>query len=293
MRHHHGTSQPRSQSNSPLPNNSSALDHEPSRKAPPPRPPPPRLAPISKSSSNVFGNLFGKSKMSNGFNNTPKATNHHSSSQLFSLPPPPAGANKWGHHQQHHTATPPKHGGEPHQVQLISFDSPPSSPKISRSTKPINQISGAANYDIDLLSSDPTPFAFGTSSSSAQLSFEDAFVPGGAAWDSSDPFSPLPTSMPTFEPRPANRMTTSGAASFQTPRAIPADFLDPLCNGKSLLPPQPVISMPTIIKPGKPTPNARVRTTHILHNALILTLFASLSPNCHRPCPAVSVPAPT
>lgn len=242
MRHQHASAH-RSQSSSPLPN----FGEFGQRKAPPPRPPPPKISQPTKSSSssNVFANLFGKPKS-------------NASSQLFSLPPPP-GAKSSHHHPSHFSVEPPKQlpSQEP-LVQLISFDSPPSSP--TPSTKPImNTAQQSRNYAaLDLLSSDPEPFLFGSSSSSSvshvEGGFEDAFVSKGfGAWDSSDPFSPLPSTMPMFEAsRPSN------ASPSQTPREFPSDFLDPLCNGKSLLAPQPVITMPTIIKPAKPQPNVRV-----------------------------------
>lgn len=239
----HQPSLQRSLNSSPFLNG--ALEPE-NRKTPPPRPPPPKLAPISKSSSNVFANLFGKSKGNSG---NSARTSNYSSTQPFSLPPPP-GAKSSQQHNPHH-AWPQTQ--EP-LVQLISFDSPPNSP--TPSAKPMNHKS-APNYTIDLLSSDPPPFEFVGHSASAptksQSGFEDSFTSSSfsGGWDTSDPFSPLPTTMPTFE---SSRQPTQSA------RAIPSDFLDPLCNGKSLLPPQPVISMPTIIKPLKPPPNVRVRT---------------------------------
>lgn len=251
MRHHNqSSSQQRSQSNSPLPE---------TRKAPPPRPPPPKIAPLSKSTSNVFANLFGKSKSSNAGN--PFKNPNYSSTQPFSLPPPPGAKSS---HQpaapQHQPWNQPTTNNES-PVQLISFDSPPSSPMPS--AKPMN-LAGAPNYNIDLLSSDP----FGRSSSAAQQShngFEDSFAassfPGG--WATSDPFSPSPTTMPLFEPsRPSN---TNGSLPTTT-HVIPSDFLDPLCNGKSLLPPPPVITMPTIIKPVRPSPSARVGISLIESN---------------------------
>lgn len=91
-----------------------------------------------------------------------------------------------------------------------------------------------------------------TSTTHSESGFEDDF--GSQA--TFDPFSPEMGVMPAFGPATTVFGASAPAASSNTNNNSKlnssfwtSDFLDPLCNGKSLLPPEPVITMPTIIRP--------------------------------------------
>lgn len=218
---------------------------------PPPRPPPPRVSsqPFKKASQptsvNLLSNLFGKSKI-NG-TKVPHTSNNISRSatnEIFpKLPAPPIST------APHDTA-----------VELISFDSPPNSPTLTqKSNSDCNSI-GSFSSD----SNNYTPHNGRTSQ--PESGFEDDFSFGKDPWDANDPFSPLPYDQAAKSSTSTTRPVTIGATSFYSYDTYgsgatkPTDFVDPLCNGKSLLTKEPVLAKPTIIKPAitKPKPKLNV-----------------------------------
>lgn len=226
---------------------SSSANINATRKQPPPRPPPPRLKkPGQPTSINILSNIFGKSSRS-GSNSTHTGRPAHGNSIPPKLPAPPS---------THHHFTHTNYGTVSETtVELISFDSPPHSPTLT-------QKSHSDCTSIGSSSSDNNWSPHNGHNSQSESGFEDDFAGavGSAtgyvnnAWDQSDPFTPV------YDPRPAisQKPVTVGSSSFfmydngtgtRSTKVMSSAFDDPLCNGKSLLPPEPMLSMPTIIKP--------------------------------------------
>lgn len=227
------------------------------KKNPPPRPPPPKVSsqpfkkPSQPTSINLLSNLFGKTKI----NGTKVSSSHQSSNTNRSaiqleipipkLPAPPTSV-----------------GSQDNSFELISFDSPPNSPTLTqKSNSDCNSIGSFSSDSNNYLSQNGR-------TSQPESGFEDDFSFGKDPWDTSDPFSPLPYDATTKSSSTANQKpVTIGSTSFYSYDAYgsgsarPTDFVDPLCNGKSLLSKEPVLTKPTIIKPAitKPKPKLNVK----------------------------------
>ncbi|XP_058119592.1 SH3 domain-containing protein 19 isoform X2 [Anopheles coustani] len=269
------------------------------KKPPPPRPPPPKLsvapaAPLKKpgqpQSINILSSLFGQKRSSNGAAaNVGKSgggsalslTKSGSSAPPVKLLPPPAsvGSAKGMSKQHHHLSqwTPPTHnssstigGGHGQQTsstttvataELISFDSPPSSPTFT-------QKSCSDCISVDSFSSDSNYSSpHNGNMSQAESGFEDDFVSSNRVgscipWvePSFDPFDVGSTSNSRRAPSApppgiyaSVPLSSSSTAQIRTPlvnsKLQKSDFIDPLCNGRSVLSKVPTVSMPTIIKP--------------------------------------------
>lgn len=209
------------------------------KKVPPPRPPPPRINPISAQgdtvlkkpgppqSVNVLSNIFGKKRV----NSVRKVSSPNK------LPPPPLQLVKKSQPHRYASTQAPSEG----DVQLISFDSPPSSPTFT-------QKSNSDCVSIDSFSSDSN-FSSPNNGSASQpeSGFEDDFASPPDPWEAvaNDPFGDN-TKQIIKELKVTQPVRNLYAISSTKPD-------DTLCNGKSLLPPPPALSMPTIIKP-KPMP---------------------------------------
>ncbi|XP_059621940.1 abl interactor 2 [Phlebotomus argentipes] len=233
------------------------------RKVPPPRPPPPKATkpPLKKSgqpqSVNILSNLFGATGRRAKTPPT-KATGPHIGA--LKLPPPKI-------------LPPPttKHQSATSDVQLIDFNSPPSSPTFT-------QKSNSDCVSVDSFSSDSNYSPNNGHSSQAESGFEDDFTAVDVlqsnrdAWgDTADPFTSPPVSQnyvgPKIRPPVAQKpVHLAGSSSFFAPSITGsqparggggAKFDDPLCNGKTLVAPTPVATAPTIIKPSiAPKPSA-------------------------------------
>lgn len=215
----------------------------------PPRPPPPKKCDVvsntlmpAPASVNILSNLFGRHK-SRQSQSGPNLSKSQSKSKI-ALPRPPVAASV----NLTFDSTEPKST----TTELINFDSPPHSPTFT-------QQSNSDCMSIGSFGSDSTSSPFGNTSQ-AESGFEDDFATSSnaaAAWNSmaDDPFSPkYDESKNLSQLRPvqigSSAFYTMGAKNSKTSQQ-PIDFLDPLCNGKSLYT-IPVLSMPTIIKPNKP-----------------------------------------
>lgn len=228
----------------------STNSHIINKKNPPPRPPPPKVSsqPLKKpgqpTSINLLSNLFGKTKI-NGTKipSTSNTTRSATQNEIPKLPAPPTSVVSQD--------TP---------LELISFDSPPNSPTFTqKSNSDCNSI-GSFSSD----SNNYTPHNGRTSQ--PESGFEDDFSSSKDLWETNDPFSPLPydASKSINHQKPV----TIGSTSFYsydlygngTVKPNPIDFDDPLCNGKNLLAPEPILTKPTIIKPAitKPKPKLNV-----------------------------------
>lgn len=262
-----------------------------SKKNPPPRPPPPKVSsqpfkkPSQPTSVNLLSNLFGKTKI-NGTKvpHTTSNTFRSATNEIPKLPAPPTTSIS-------HNDT---------SVELISFDSPPNSPTFTqKSNSDCNSI-GSFSSD----SNNCTPQNGRTSQ--PESGFEDDFSFGKDAWDTSDPFSPLPYDAPT-KSTINTKPVTIGSTSFYSYDAYgsgsakTSDFVDPLCNGKSLLSKEPVLAKPTIIKPAitKPKPKLNVRKRlakielPILNSSSFQSLTQNKGPAPSLPMPNVSAPSPS
>lgn len=236
---------------SPFGDELNPTNSRPTKRLPPPRPPPPKLTttkssqppllrkPTQPQSVNILSNLFGGVGLGGGAsrrtsNGAAKSTVQHKVPPK--LPPPPQ-------------ATTPAATAE-----LIDFNSPPSSPTLT-------QKSNSDCVSVDSFSSDSNYSPHNGFSSQPESGFEDELsgdtystAHNTDPWD--DPFTvradvgarpakPVIAQKPTFFTNPTSVNSSGGKPSPQ--RSV--EFYDPLCNGKSLLPPTPVLQMPTIIKP--------------------------------------------
>lgn len=229
----------------------------PVKKAPPPRPPPPKVVPALKKpgqaqSINILSNLFGQKR---GSSQKPPVSQKP---VLMKLPPPPK-------------LPPPNHSAAnaaaPATSELISFDSPPSSPTFT-------QKSCSDCISVDSFSSDSNYSSPNNGNmSQAESGFEDDFVvtaehgrrskvttPSATIstsssrdlWDLSDPFG-MPTTTGTSHTGSNSTIYAPvGSATIRVPtvnsKLYDPDFVDPLCNGKTVAPKVQTIAKPTIIK---------------------------------------------
>uniref|UniRef100_A0AAG5D0J9 SH3 domain-containing protein n=1 Tax=Anopheles atroparvus TaxID=41427 RepID=A0AAG5D0J9_ANOAO len=256
------------------------------KKPPPPRPTPPKLpatqaAPLKKpgqpQSINILSSLFGQKRTSNGSaTNGGKSTGGSTPSLLKTsaggvavklLPPPAPISSAKSKPLQHHLNA----GQAPHSngstainvatAELISFDSPPSSPTFT-------QKSCSDCISVDSFSSDSNYSSPNNGNmSQAESGFEDDFVTSNRVgscipWvdqQTTDPFDVGSTSNARRAPSApppgiyAPLPLSSSAAQIRTPlvnsKLQKSDFIDPLCNGRTVLSKVPTVSMPTIIKP--------------------------------------------
>lgn len=284
------------------------------KKPPPPRPPPPKVstaptAPLKKpnqpQSINILSSLFGHKRGSNGAAMTASkpsnytAVSHQKHSINLKLPPPPAGSGSSTKHISNHTAFAESvqqsntiYGSFVQQsvrsagtgtatatsaeMQLISFDSPPSSPTFT-------QKSCSDCISVDSFSSDSNYSSPNNGNmSQAESGFEDDFVACASSsnnrhnragsntpWGDVDPFDGGPiTSNATPGPVIYGTipLASSATAQIRTPlinsKLQQSDFVDPLCNGQSVLPKLPTLSMPTIIKPPSIPDSQRSSPSH-------------------------------
>ncbi|GBP04772.1 SH3 domain-containing protein 19 [Eumeta japonica] len=142
------------------------------------------------------------------------------------------------------------------EAQLISFDSPPSSPTFT-------QKSNSDCLSVDSFSSDSNFSSLNNGSvSQPESGFEDDFSarsrPATTSpldpWETLDAFGhtdtiATSTSGTTFQPRYGSIGTAPVRNLCTINTRIQTNSDNPLCNGKSLLPPAPALNMPTIIKP--------------------------------------------
>lgn len=225
------------------------------KKAPPPRPPPPKVVPALKKpgqaqSINILSNLFGQKR---GSSQKPPVSQKP---VLMKLPPPPK-------------LPPPNQSATSAAAatsELISFDSPPSSPTFT-------QKSCSDCISVDSFSSDSNYSSPNNGNmSQAESGFEDDFVvtehgrrskvttPSATIstssssrdlWDLSDPFG-MPTNGTTTTSSNSTIYAPVGSATIRVPtvnsKLYEPDFVDPLCNGKTVAPKVQTIAKPTIIK---------------------------------------------
>ncbi|XP_035919696.1 LOW QUALITY PROTEIN: cell wall protein RBR3 [Anopheles stephensi] len=267
-----------------------------SKKPPPPRPPPPKLsgaptaAPLKKpnqpQSINILSSLFGHKRGSNGSATASKSASctgasHQKQSVSLKLPLPPTGSGSLSKHAANHTVfaesgvqynstnyasfaqqSTRSAGTGAAEMQLISFDSPPSSPTFT-------QKSCSDCISVDSFSSDSNYSSPNNGNmSQAESGFEDDFVACGSnnhnrhnrngsnvPWGDLDPFDGGAVTSTTPGPILYGTvpLASSATAQIRTPlinsKLQHSDFVDPLCNGQSVLPKLPTVSMPTIIKP--------------------------------------------
>ncbi|XP_073835783.1 SH3 domain-containing lethal (3) 05822 [Musca autumnalis] len=251
------------------------------KKPPPPRPPPPKIQPKknpaptppplvqqSSSSSNILSNIFHRKKSSRAPTPNSQAriygtatygsstTSSNTSGTNAFNSNTNSWNNAWNTQQtssstttttQHTTTT----NGEP---QLISFDSPPSSPTFT-------QKSNSDCLSVDSFSSDSNFSSPNNGSvSQPESGFEDDFsaATGRSRPATTSPLDPWETIDAFGPPDPAAvhqapRYGTIGTAPVRNLNVVNSRVQNtpdnPLCNGKSLVPPAPTLNMPTIIKP--------------------------------------------
>lgn len=242
------------------------------KKAPPPRPPPPKVVPALKKpgqaqSINILSNLFGQKR---GGSAKPPVSQKP---VLMKLPPPPKLPPPNGYGSLGHSAT--TTATTPSTSELISFDSPPSSPTFT-------QKSCSDCISVDSFSSDSNYSSPNNGNmSQAESGFEDDFVvtehgrrskvttPSAPTtistssssrdlWDLSDPFGMPPSAAAAAAAGTGTSSSNSshyapvGSATVRVPtvnsKLYETEFVDPLCNGKTVAPKVQTIAKPTIIK---------------------------------------------
>ncbi|KAH8399240.1 hypothetical protein KR215_005756 [Drosophila sulfurigaster] len=132
-------------------------------------------------------------------------------------------------------------------AQLISFDSPPSSPTFT-------QKSNSDCVSVDSFSSDSNFSSPNNGSvSQPESGFEDDYTRSRPATQSPlvDPWEAVDNNIygggvDSFGAAPVRQMQTT---QYQQQQQSMRSSDNPLCNGRSLLPPTQSLSMPTIIKP--------------------------------------------
>lgn len=228
------------------------------KNGPPPRPPPPKISsqpfkkPSQPTSVNLLSNLFGKAKL-----NGTKPSTHTTSNTSRSVTP----------NDIPKLAGPPSSSTVSHDapLELISFDSPPNSPTFTqKSNSDCNSINSSFSSD----SNNYIPQNGRTSQ--PESGFEDDISFGKDPWDTNDPFSPLPYDAPKSTTTSYQKPVTIGSTSFYSydlygsgSAKTSTDFVDPLCNGKSLLTKEPVLTKPTIIKPAITKPKPKVNNSYL------------------------------
>lgn len=197
--------------------------------------------------------------------------------------------------------------------ELISFDSPPSSPTFT-------QKSCSDCISVDSFSSDSNYSSPNNGSmSQAESGFEDDFVsqhenqrskattpasstaatPSTSAlkdlWELSDAFGVSQTSAkPTSTP--SSIYAPVGSATIRAPvvnsKLYSSEFVDPLCNGKSVAPKVQTVAMPTIIKAGSAGNSQKSTPVHNSHKAkpASLQLWSSTKQPAPLPFAASVVP---
>ncbi|XP_030374497.1 SH3 domain-containing protein 19 [Scaptodrosophila lebanonensis] len=133
------------------------------------------------------------------------------------------------------------------EAQLISFDSPPSSPTFT-------QKSNSDCVSVDSFSSDSNFSSPNNGSvSQPESGFEDDYHARSRPATTSplDPWEVVDNTAYAFDGIYANtqQMQSIGTAPVRQLQQPSRSVDNPLCNGKSLLPPPPSLTMPTIIKP--------------------------------------------
>uniref|UniRef100_A0A182JRF8 SH3 domain-containing protein n=1 Tax=Anopheles christyi TaxID=43041 RepID=A0A182JRF8_9DIPT len=301
----------------------------PPRPPPPKVPAAVPTAPLKKpgqpQSINILSSLFGHKRVSNG------ATASKSNSSVAShqkhglcsgpaklLPPPSTSTTKHGgktsnytggNENLHHSTInygsifPTSNSGGSGcgalstgtnaEMQLISFDSPPSSPTFT-------QKSCSDCISVDSFSSDSNYSSPNNGNmSQAESGFEDDFVACGnnnrprasssVPWRDLDPFdggiaAGTSSGRATTAPSPVIYGTiplASTTAQIRTPlinsKLQKSDFVDPLCNGQSVLPRHPTMSMPTIIKPPASSGHSDSQKSTPSHSALLRNIVTMAS----------------
>lgn len=217
------------------------------KKAPPPRPPPPKIAnghttPPTQS-VNILSNIFGRKKSTKA----PKRPSQRpgvvstSASHSNSIYGTSSGGSLYSSFPPSTLFGPPPTASAETNVQLISFDSPPSSPTFT-------QKSNSDCVSVDSFSSDSNFSSPNNGSvSQPESGFEDDFSSSRATTSPLDPWDTFTSGGGTSE------LTTIGSAPVRNYNVvnnrIQQNSDNQLCNGKSLLPPPSVLHMPTIIKP--------------------------------------------
>ena len=240
-------------------------------KAPPPRPPPPKVQEqpaLSKKSSGgqLLSNIFGAKKANKkGYEKTLQMQ------QDVKVPPkiPAPPSSLHFHHQQQQQ--------QPRQMtdtQLISFDDDFFSSTSASPT--LTQKSSSDCVSVDSFSSES--YSPQNGGASGESGFEDDFSVSdfkvssnqrnnkqiNDPFDSLDHFAITQTTTPhvpsnirnvRVNAMPPQNAISIGSASFYASTStinsgpVITKFDDSLCNGKSLIQPQAMLSMPTIIKP--------------------------------------------
>lgn len=289
------------------------------KKAPPPRPPPPKVVPALKKpgqaqSINILSNLFGQ-KRNHGSKGVTKS---QQGQLLMKLPPPPKQPPPLHQHPNGQYGSIGFASGNNTQhttsgSELISFDSPPSSPTFT-------QKSCSDCISVDSFSSDSNYSSPNNGSmSQAESGFEDDFVsqhenqrskattpasstaatPSTSAlkdlWELSDAFGVSQTSAkPTSTP--SSIYAPVGSATIRAPvvnsKLYSSEFVDPLCNGKSVAPKVQTVAMPTIIKAGSAGNSQKSTPVHNSHKAkpASLQLWSSTKQPAPLPFAASVVP---
>uniref|UniRef100_A0A2M4CLZ1 Putative cofilin/tropomyosin family drebrinlike protein abp1 n=1 Tax=Anopheles darlingi TaxID=43151 RepID=A0A2M4CLZ1_ANODA len=306
------------------------------KKAPPPRPPPPKvqssqLGPIvpalkkpgQPQSINILSSLFGQKRSSNGSSANSKTnvsvvqkSNSSSSSVPIKLLPPPAplapppstGSAKSGGNASYGsfaTSSGTGTAANSGDMQLITFDSPPSSPTFTQ--KSCSDCISVDSFSSDSNYSSPN----GGNMSQAESGFEDDFVASasgggftqsrsgsaGMTWgDLIDPFESNGSGR-TVNYAPLPLTTAQVRAPLVNSKLQQSDFIDPLCNGRTVTSKIPTVSMPTIIKPPtagsgsqKSTPQHVASTSQASARANLSgggVFVASKGPTTAAPPPAV------
>ncbi|XP_067640806.1 putative mediator of RNA polymerase II transcription subunit 26 [Eurosta solidaginis] len=187
------------------------------------------------------------------------------------------------------------------EAQLISFDSPPSSPTFT-------QKSNSDCLSVDSFSSDSNFSSPNNGSvSQPESGFEDDFTARSRPATTSplDPWEAFDSGFNSgatiVEAIYGSTATTAGNIGTAPVRnlgtintRIQSSNDNPLCNGKSLLPPTPTVSVPTIIKPKVSTQKLRAPKPPILpkpqfdHNSVNDAPPSPPMPLCAPPPPPLS-----
>lgn len=233
------------------------------KKKPPPRPPPPKF-------NRAALNMPDVPSRPSHFNRKPTIL----SSLMARRPKPnvPPQSNT-GDFQSHVILPPPK--SNPHNINsptvasLIDFSSPPSSPTLTTRSSSDGLSVDSFGSDITSSTGNGNMNLNGGNSSQAESGFEDDFdlfsnktstnsVDSSDPWGGFDPFSP-----------PKNK-----AKNNVNQPVYDSDFLDPLCNGKTITPKVQTHKIPTIIRPKPARPKAP-KNSVLLSNSLSSIEFSS------------------
>ncbi|XP_077294642.1 uncharacterized protein LOC143917114 isoform X3 [Arctopsyche grandis] len=230
------------------------------KKKPPPRPPPPKFNRAALSKPDI------PSRPAH-FNRKPTIL-----SNLMARKPKPATPN--GDFQSHMIPPPVKSNNfsSTAVASLIDLSSPPSSPTLTTRSSSDGLSVDSFGSDITTSTANGNSNFNGGNSSQAESGFEDDFdlfsnrTPNneGDNWGGFDPFSP---------PKPAQKPAV-------TRPVYDSDFLDPLCNGKTVVPKVQTHKIPTIIRPKPARPKAP------RNSALLSSTLNSIQPPAYSPKPA-------